>query len=119
MSTFTVADLPFVETAPSPAYAASLEQIAPNIGSMIAEQQGTGESWLDSLTRLLPIIAATQQQRELLQIQVDRARQGLPPLDASQYSTGVRVGLDDSTKKLLVGAAVGLGLLFAFSRRRS
>lgn len=62
--------------------------------------------------------AATQyltlkQQQELLKIQTRRLEQGLPPLDVSQYTPGVSVGIAQSTQTTLlwafgVGAAVYL-----------
>lgn len=49
-----------------------------------------------------------EQQRELLRIQNERARQGLPPLDVSQYTPGVSVGVEQSTRNTLL---LGLGII--------
>ena len=103
-------------------YATALETVAPNITSMMATQTYPGEDWTQTLTRLLTVITATQQQRQLLQVQVERARQGLPPLDASQYAVGVNANVGISRDaKLFVGigiAAIVAVLLLGQFRRR-
>lgn len=96
-------------------YAYSLNLAAPGVTDIVSEQQSIGESWMDSLARLLPILAATEQQKKLLDVQAERARQGLPPLDVSQYSAGAKVAfsLDPGLQKMLViGGAALLGILF-------
>jgi hypothetical protein len=63
---------------------------------------------------MLPVLASTYQQKQLLSVQVDRARAGLPPLDVQQYAPGanVNVGLSPDLQKLLiVGGVAALGLL--------
>ena len=94
-------------------YATALDAIAPGVVSEVAKTKGSEETWIDSLSRLLPVLATTYQQRQLLQVQVERARQGLPPLDPSMYSPAVRVGLTGDANVLLwagVGLAAFLGL---------
>lgn len=110
--TFEMSDLSIVQSSPPSDYAQSLESIAPNVNSLIEETRTPGESWIDSLARLLPVLATTEQQRQLLKIQTQRAAQGLPPLDASQYGVGVNVGLSSDTKQLLGYALAGGALLF-------
>lgn len=120
--TFNVTDLSFGQPVPPADYAQSLEAIAPNITALTEENRQGGEPWYEALARLLPAIAATQQQRELLKVQTERAKQGLPPLDTSQYGVGVRVGLSEDSKQLLIYGGVallalaGLGIL-KFGRR--
>lgn len=102
------------DAAPTADQAASLNAIAPNTTQVIADQQQPGESWAQTLTRSLPAIAATYQQKQLLDVQAQRAKAGLPPLDMSQYSTGVNVGLSPATTNMLllgVAAIVGVVLL--------
>lgn len=100
-----------------PQYQVQLEKDAPGITQIVASQKTPSESWFDSLTRLLPSLAATYQQKQLLDVQVERARQGLPPLNTSQYSSnfGVNVGVSPDTQKLLIYAGLGLAALFVFS----
>lgn len=108
---------------PSPAWADSLETMAPNVTGLVQAQQTSGETWYDALARLLPVLATTYQQKQLLSVQVERARAGLPPLDVEQYAPGanVNVGLSPDLQRLLiVGGVVALGLLaYGSLRRRS
>lgn len=102
------------DLSPSPAWADSLETLAPNVTELVQSQQTSGETWYDALARLLPVLASTYQQKQLLSVQVDRARAGLPPLDVQQYAPGanVNVGLSPELQKLLiVGGVAALGLL--------
>lgn len=99
-------------TAPPPDWAAALESVAPNVTNIIQQQSQSGESWATTLQKILPALATTYQQREILQIQLERARQGLPPLDNSQFGAQVSVGLDTKTRNaLLIGGAALIGLL--------
>lgn len=75
------------------------------------DTRSPGESWVDSLAKLLPVLATTEQQRQLLKIQTQRAAQGLPPLDASQYGVGVNVGLSTDTRQLLMYGLIGAAVL--------
>jgi hypothetical protein len=99
----------------SPVYEASFESIAPGVTRIAQEQKAPGESILDTFTRLLPQLAATYQQKQLLDVQVERARQGLPPLNTNQYAAGLNVGVSQDTQKMLMYGAIGLGALFVFS----
>lgn len=100
-------------------YAVQLETLAPSITEKIEQVQTPGESWLDALARIIPSILATVQQKELLDVQIERARAGLPPLDVSAYTPGVAVGLSQDTKQLLMyGGAAALAIWVFTSRRR-
>lgn len=107
MSNLALLDLYSTPQIPSD-YAATLETLAPSITDKITEVQTPGESWIDTLARILPAILATVQQKQLLDVQIQRARLGQPPLDVSQYTSGVSVGLSQDTKQLLMygGAAL-------------
>lgn len=121
--TFEPSDMSIPVANPSADFALSLETIAPNVTTLVDSQREGGESWFDTLARLLPSIVATDQQRRLLNIQTERAKQGLPPLDTSQYGVGVRVGLSEDSKQLLIYGGVALvalvGLGIIGRRRRS
>lgn len=118
MATTTPADTFTLDYQMPAAYAQSLETLAPNVTQLVDAQQGTSETWYDALARLLPVMASTYQQKQLLSVQVERARQGLPPLDVSQYAPGVNVGLDEKTQKLLIYGGVAALLLFAWGTLR-
>lgn len=84
-------------------YATTLEQIAPGITAKMTATAQPGESWITSALKLLPALAMTQQQYQLMQINLDRASKGLPAIDVASYSgAGVNVGLAPDTQKLLM-----------------
>lgn len=95
-------------------WASSLEAVAPTITEKIGEQAAAGETWADTLQRMLPILAMTVQQREILKIQLERARAGLPPLPNSDFGAQVSVGLDPQTRNLLLYGGLALAALLAF-----
>lgn len=106
--------------APADVWASSLETVAPTINDKLREQSLAGETWTDTLQRMLPVLAMTWQQREILQIQLERAKAGLPPLPNSDFGAQVSVGLDPTTRKYLMVGALGLAGLLAwrvFARR--
>lgn len=121
MSTLLPGDLVREAVAPDPSWSASLEELAPGVTTLVAENRAANESWVDALARLLPTIAATYQQKQLLDVQVERARNGLAPLDASQYAPGVKVGLSPEVQKLMMWggiAALAIFAVMAMQRRR-
>lgn len=97
-------------------YVSALDEVAPGISGIVAQQTQGDETWYEALTRSMPNIVTTIQQREILRAQIDRARQGLPPLDVAQYGVGVAPG---AANPLIVYGLLGAGLLFLLSRRRS
>jgi len=93
-------------------YAQILEKEAPGVTQIVQQTQLPGENWYDSLAKLLPALTATYQQKQILDVQVERAKQGLPPLNATQFSAGVNVGIAPETQKMLMYGAIGLGAIF-------
>jgi len=90
-------------------YKVALEEAAPGVTTAVAQAQKPGESWADALIRIIPNLTLGVQQIQLMQINTDRARKGLPPLDARAYSGAyVNVGLDPSTQKLVTYAGLGI-----------
>jgi len=118
-TTYMPGDNPLPTPFPDLGYTEALDATAPNFTSIVAEQRKPDEPWWDTAARLLPALAATYQQRQLLQIQVERARQGLPPIDAASYGAGVNVGLAPDTRNLVMwgGAALLLVLALTLGRR--
>lgn len=118
--TFAPGDLPVIDATIAPDFAMSLEAMAPNVTTLVDENRSPGENWYDALARLLPVLASTYQQKQLLEVQVERARQGLPPLDATQYAGGVQVGMaPDLQRMLMIGGIAALAILgFAVLSRR-
>jgi len=100
-------------------YAAVLDQVAPGIVQKINQTQTPGESWIDTLTKLVPALTMTVQQVQLMQLNIERARNGLPPIDIASYSgIGVNVGLSASTKNLLIYGGIALVAVLFLTRGR-
>lgn len=73
--------------------------------------QAGANSWLDLLGKGL----TTLQTYQLNQINVERAKLGLPPIDTSQYTgVGVRVGLAPQTQQLLIYGGLALMAVLVF-----
>ena len=91
----------------------ALEDAAPGVTTAVAEAQKPGEAWTETLVRILPNLTMGVQQLQLMQINVDHARKGLPPVDAQAYSGAyVNVGLDPNTQRLVTYAGLGILALF-------
>lgn len=95
--------------------------------------QGASSTWADTLSTILKTVAvgySTKQQidaqNKINQMQLDRLRQGLPPLNIDPASYGLQtasasIGIAPNTQKMLMlgGAAVlGVWLLTSFTGRR-
>jgi len=97
-------------------YKLALEGAAPGVTPLIGEAQNPNENWTVTLTRILPQLTLGVQQLQLMQINIDRARKGLPPLDARAYSGAyVNVGLDPNTQRLVTYAGLGILALFVLN----
>jgi hypothetical protein len=97
-------------------YKVALEEAAPGVTTAVAQAQKPGENWTDTLVRIIPNLTMGIQQIQLMQINTDRARKGLPPLDARAYSGAyVNVGLDPGTQRLVTYAGLGILALFVLN----
>jgi hypothetical protein len=90
-------------------YMASIYNIAPQVKPAVEANKVPGESYFDAFLRVANAVVLTDAQRRLLNIQIQRAAQGLPPLDSSQYGLGVSVGVSPEITR--IAWVVGLGLL--------
>lgn len=99
----------------------ALYSFAPNGSNVIAQNQTPGKPWYDTAQKILTGLVMTQQQRQLMELNIERARQGLPPIDINRYSgVGVNVGLSAGTQQLVTYALLGLGaflILNMYTRR--
>jgi len=106
----------------TPTWTVALETLAPTITQKIASQQQRDEPWWETWSRIASSVVMANQQRQLMQINVDRAKRGEPPLDIAQYSgVGVQVGVSQNTQQFLTyaGAALLAFLVFnTLARRR-
>jgi hypothetical protein len=89
--------------------------IAPGLATIAEEIRVSGEDWISAISRAMGTVAMADYQRRLLNVQLDRARQGLPPLDSSQYGVGVNVQAPQLNLLLIGGLALAAILLL---RRR-
>ncbi len=92
----------------------ALETTAPGITVVATQQNVTPtQDWITTFARAVATVQMADSQRRLINLQLERARQGLPPLDASAYTPGVSIGLSPQLEKglLLGGAALLLWLM--------
>lgn len=97
------------------ARAYGVSTIAPGLATVADEIRVSGEDWISAISRAMGTVAMADYQRRLLNVQLERARQGLPPLNASQYGVGVNVEAPQLNLLLIGGLAVAALLLL---RRR-
>lgn len=102
---------------PDVQWESSIETVAPGILDQARAIAVEGESWIDTIARAMTTVVMADYQRDVLRLQLERARQGLPPLDAAQYGAGVTVGLSPSTQQLLILGGLGLLAVLFLSRR--
>lgn len=106
----------------TPTWTVALESIAPTITQKIASQQQADEPWWETWSRIASSVVMANQQRQLMQINVDRAKRGEPPLDIAQYTgVGVQVGVSQNTQQFLAYAGIavlGFLLINTLARRR-
>ena len=91
-------------------------------GSVIVPGTGVSnsiQSLIQTVTQAGAAYLSLDQQKRVLKMQLDRARQGLPPLDVGAYldpNQGLNVGLNTGTQRTLLYVVGGLGAVFLLSR---
>lgn len=98
-------------------YGDAFNDIVPGITSEVP-LTGTITQWVAALSDVAKTYALTNAQRQLLDVQVERARAGLPPLDSTQYGLGVNVGVGSGTQTTLMIIAAILAGAFILKRVR-
>jgi len=95
------------------------ETIAPGFNEKVAAATAPGEDYLTTAIKIMPNVIMGVQQLELMNLNIERAKQGLPPIDIAQYTgVGVNVGLSPATQQLVLVLGLGLlGILFLGRRR--
>jgi hypothetical protein len=82
-------------------------------------QSATDVPWYQSLASSLQSLATgyltVQQQQQLDALNVERAKQGLAPIDTAQYQTGVNVGVSSSTQNTILIVVGVLGAAWVLS----
>jgi len=106
------------ETSPSGTnlvYAQTAEEVAPGILDVVASIRVAGESFIDALARARAQVALSDAQSDLLALNIDRARQGLPPISPQSYITGTPTNQSISANTVWL-AVLGLGALILATR---
>ncbi len=93
---------------PPPDWQAALETTAPGITAVATQQTVTPtQDWITTFARAVTAVQMADSQRQLINLQLQRAREGKPPLDASAYTPGVSIGLSPPLQKgLMWGGAI-------------
>jgi hypothetical protein len=98
-------------------YKLVFDQAAPGLTEKIAEAQKPGESWTDTYGRIASSLLMTVQQYQLINLNTERAKKGLPPVDIASYSgVGVNIGLSPSTQQLLIFGGLAVAALVLLTR---
>lgn len=76
-------------------------------------------SAIDAMKQLAPAYVGIQQARTCLQINAERAKQGLDPIDCASggLAPQVSVGISPDTRTMIY-AALGIGALWLFMRKK-
>lgn len=118
----TMGDRWGAETSPSGfdlLYRVELDKLVPGSSAQAERVRQPGEDYLTAFLRVANGLILSDAQRRLLNVQIQRAQQGLPPLDSSQYGLGVSVGASPDLTRLAWVVGLGaLGLLALFAARR-
>lgn len=88
----------------------------PALNQTIVGARVPGEDYIATALRVAQSYILADSQRRLLNAQLTRAQQGLPPLDSSQYGLGVSLGLSADTQKWLMYGAGGLLVAYLLYR---
>lgn len=81
--------------------------------SAVYDPSDSSLSWLDKLSSFGQVALNLELMRDLNEINLERARKGLPPLSPSEYSPQVNVGVASDTRNtaLMLGGMGLIGLL--------
>lgn len=69
-------------------YAVTFDEIAPGIVEWANNFRAVGETLIDSISRVRTALSMSDAQRAMIDIQLQRAQAGLPPLSMQQNSSG-------------------------------
>jgi len=92
------------------------ELLAEQEAGLTTTQEET--SWADRISQWVTPLVGVYQQKKMIDLQLERAKQGLEPLpdDALAAKVKVSTGFDKYIPWIIVGT-LGLGALFVFGRR--
>jgi len=83
-------------------------------GALIPPAVAAPESeWSKWMADAVKIYTEYDMQKEVLDINLERAKQNLPPLDLSRYGAGINVGISAGTQNMiLLAVAILAGAIF-------
>lgn len=101
------------------------EDTAPTATVTPTATTGFLDTVTETLKKLLPIGMATYAQKQAIDINIERAKLGQPPIDPTAISPQVNVGINPQQMsqitnigKIAVFSIIGLGALFLLTKRR-
>lgn len=77
-------------------------------------------SLLSTIKEIFQIYGTYEMQRALNDINIERAKQGMPPISAADAGVGVGIGLDPQSRQMIyfIGAGIALALYFGLRGSR-
>lgn len=103
-------------------FTSALETGAPGVTEAVAQvQEDEGIDWISALAKVAQSLVVADSQRQYLAANLELARAGKPPLDASNYGMGVSVGMDANTRKMVgfaIAGALGIAALAVMNSQR-
>ena len=89
-----------------------------NVTDYYGTPPGTPAEWdFSVLSRAAESAANWITQQRIISINLERAKQGLPPIDSSGVIPAYTVGMSSETKSLVTFALIGLGAILLLKRR--
>ncbi len=96
---------------------------APAVDMSVPIDTSSGGNWWDRLLNAIPSTVSTignalpalgqaYFQTQAMKINLDRAKQGLPPINTAAYAPGINVGVTPQTRNMLMYGAIGLAAVF-------
>ena len=82
------------------------------------ETSGASGDWLANVPNWIKDIQLAVNTQKLLDLNIQRAQQGLPPITAQSVAPTLNLGMSPEVQKMVMIAAVGLGAVILLSRRK-
>lgn len=107
-----------------------------NRGLSDIDWRGVVSSFTSTVKELAPAYIQARQQKKIMDVQLDRAAKGLPPMEVEHYTPAIKIApeitpqteqaitrvasetIKSSANKLLIPAAIGLGLVLVMMQRK-
>lgn len=86
-------------------------------GATVAASNSIWDKVVEGVSKVGTAYLTYKQQQDLLKVQLERAKNGLSPIDTAEYGMGVNVGMSQATRSqitqwlLLAGVGIGAFML--------